>query len=126
MDYLILATIALCFGIMGFFLHAIFFSKKKMIRILSESNGALREDLRRKGSEILDMREKMVRSKKHIDLLEHQLRQKNLELNELYQGELRREERIALLERTIEKNYAEGRETKEHPGRLRNLSGGKN
>ena len=92
MDYLMLAAITFCFFLLGFFLHAIFFNKKKTIQSLEWSNRALREDLRKKEKETLTIRSETFRLNKHISLLEHQIQQRNVELDDLYHGTLHREE----------------------------------
>ncbi|MBN2320518.1 MAG: hypothetical protein JXR49_15680 [Acidobacteria bacterium] len=116
MNYLMLAAIAFFFCLLGFSLHAIFFNKKERFQSLSWSNRALREDLRKKETEALDIRSEMIRLKKHIGMLENQIRRRNVELNDLYHGTLRRQERIALLERTVEKIYTVQPEMKETSG----------
>ena len=84
MDYLILAAVAFCLCLLGFFLHAIFLSKKERIQSLSCSNSALREDLGRKEKEVLDMRSEIVGLNKRIGILEDHVRRRNAELNSLY------------------------------------------
>ena len=92
MNYLVLAAIAFCFCLLGFFLHEIFFGKRKRIQSLSRSNKALREDLGRKEKEVLDMRSEMVGLNKHVAVLEDHVRRRNAELNGFYREASRREE----------------------------------
>jgi predicted nuclease with TOPRIM domain len=94
MNYLILAAVAFCFCLLGFFLHAVFFDKKEQIQSLSCSNKALREDLGRKEKEILGMRSEMVGLNKHVAVLENQVRRRNAELNSIYNEASRREESL--------------------------------
>ena len=92
MNYLIPAAVAICFCLLGFFLHAIFFSKKRQIQSLSCSNRALREDFGRKEKEVLDIRSKMAGLRLHIGILEDHVRRRNAELNSFYRETLYREE----------------------------------
>ncbi len=122
MNYLIFLAVAFFFGLLGFSLHAIFFNRTRIIQRLTQSNTALREDLRRKEREVQDTREAMVGSDQHVNMLEHQLRQRNLELNDLYHEALHSEERIALLERSVTEVFPARRETKEDDG-ISSISG---
>ncbi|MEJ2244605.1 MAG: hypothetical protein P8Y80_00745 [Acidobacteriota bacterium] len=101
MDSLIPITIALCFGFLGYLVHAICFSNSKTVESLMKRNSALRGDLREKGKALRSAREEIDRSDERIRLMEDQLQQRNEELNEIYHEALHRDEKIDLIEKTV-------------------------
>ena len=106
MIFFLLASIALCFGLLGFLLHAFYFSKAKLAESLVKELESLRGTLalkqgvmEAKEKEARDAGEEVVRSRAIIQSLSQQLREENGRVDALQRAAQRQDEEISRLHR---------------------------
>jgi ribosome-binding ATPase YchF (GTP1/OBG family) len=99
MIYLMLAAIALFFGLLGFLLNAFYFSKAEMVENLTAEIDRLRRMLRESERKNRNLQEQFGQVQAQINLLESQLRQRNEEFGVLYFMALRRDEEMGRMQR---------------------------
>jgi hypothetical protein len=99
MIYLMLSAIALSFGLLGFLLHAFYFSKSRIVGNLTRELDQLGRILREKETKVQAAREEIAGYHIEIRLIERLLAERNKELNLLHSKALRLEEELRGLRR---------------------------
>ncbi len=94
-----LALIAVTFGLLGFILHAFYFSRQRRLQALSKAQESLQRILAFREKETQDAKEEISKTRMLVHSLEQQLGQSHDAMQALQQAVKRQEEEIRLLQK---------------------------
>ena len=94
-----LALIAVTFGLLGFLLHAFYFSRQQRLQALSKDIESLKRILTFREKETQDAKEEISKTRLLVHSLEQQLGQSHDAMQALQQATRRQEEEIRLLQK---------------------------
>ncbi len=99
MTFFLLALVALIFGLLGFLVHAFYFSKRALVESFREEIQYLERTLEIRREENADAQEEMAETRILLQSLKRQLEEKNKQVASLQDRARSQEEKIGLLER---------------------------